>query len=91
MSVWWIASGKGVWREPAPAQGGPDPQPSEGEQVGEFNTPEQAYHAVACVNLCRDIAEGNFKVGKCENEDVLGRNLFAQAQFAAAALQRMSP
>lgn len=49
----WIASGRGVWVETDPATGGPDPQPPEGEQIGEFGTPEQASLAATAPEALR--------------------------------------
>lgn len=47
----WIASGNRIFVEVAPAVGGPNPQPAEGEQIGDFNTPEQAQLAAAAPQM----------------------------------------
>ena len=68
----WIVSGKGIWVETFAGCGGPDPQPPEGEQIGEADDADlivalvnEAEALIECAEALDRIAASQADLGNC--------------------------
>lgn len=64
----WVDQGSNIWHETFPGEGGPCPQPPEGEQHGEFDRCEDAALVVALVNDAEALLECAELVANAELE-----------------------